>query len=186
MAVHPRSTVVTGPPLQEGPLSSGGCRSAAAALMSRRRHLFMFVLEKPNDFFVKDSPQGPPTATNRQLPTAANRHPLFNTVSVVLCLAHVNEAESVPVRVRFFSRYEGFFLLLRTPPPPPGTALCPMRPRNVCCAAVWCADGAVSLGLCRQGATRCSRPIRSWRSSARQALRACSPNCTRRCRCGRA
>ena len=43
---------------------------------------------KTRMFFVKDSPQGLPTA-NRQPPTAANRQPLLNTVSVGLCLAHV-------------------------------------------------------------------------------------------------
>ena len=51
------------------------------------------VLKEPNIFFLlrtalMDRPQGPPTA-NRQPPTAANRQPLFKTVSVVLCLAHV-------------------------------------------------------------------------------------------------
>ena len=38
---------------------------------------------------LKDSPQGPPSANRRQPPTAANCLPLFNTVSVVLCCAHV-------------------------------------------------------------------------------------------------
>ena len=64
--------------------------------------------DPPPCFVVKETPwdhqspavtnHQPPSATNHQpptanhhqpLPTAANRHPLFNTVSVVLCLAHV-------------------------------------------------------------------------------------------------
>ena len=40
-------------------------------------------------FFFKDSPQGPPTANCQPPPTAANRQPLCNTASVVLCRAHV-------------------------------------------------------------------------------------------------
>ena len=66
---------------------------------------------------LKDSAQGPPTANrqppptvNRQpLPTptnhqprTANRHPLKSRSS------HVHEAESVPVNVRFYWRYESF------------------------------------------------------------------------------
>ena len=49
------------------------------------------VLKNSNFFFVKDSPQGPPTANRQPPPTAAGRQPLFNTVSV-LCLAHVQRA----------------------------------------------------------------------------------------------
>ena len=38
---------------------------------------------------LKDSPQRPPTANRQPPPTAANRRqPLFNTVSVLLCLPH--------------------------------------------------------------------------------------------------
>ena len=50
------------------------------------------VLEK--SFFLlrtalKDSSWGPPTVNRQPPPTAANRQPLFNNASVVLCLAHV-------------------------------------------------------------------------------------------------
>ena len=45
------------------------------------------VLKKPNTYFlVKGSPQGPPTATNRQPPTAANRRqpsPTANHCSIL-------------------------------------------------------------------------------------------------------
>ena len=65
------------------------------------RPLLRGVRKKPNMFFLlntalKDSPRGPPTANrqpptdaNRQPPPTANRQPSFNTVSVVLCPAHV-------------------------------------------------------------------------------------------------
>ena len=49
------------------------------------------VLQHPNVFFVKDGPQGQPLRTapkDHQLPTA-HRQPLFNTVSLVLCLSHM-------------------------------------------------------------------------------------------------
>ena len=74
-------------------------------------------LTTPIFCFVKDSPQGPPTATNHQQPTATNCQPLFDPVSVVLCLAHVlTMTQSVPVNVRFCWRSEPFLLFfpLRT------------------------------------------------------------------------
>ena len=72
------------------------------------------VLKNPIFFSVKVSPSGqppanrqpplainhqPPTATNRHQPppTATNRQPLFNAVSVVLCLARV-----LPMKRRTF------------------------------------------------------------------------------------
>ena len=82
---------------------------------------------------VKDSPQGPST-TDRQPPTAANRHPLSKTVSVLLCFARVlaverrldQEAESVPANVRLCWLHEPFSFFvpcpLQPPPDPPSTA----------------------------------------------------------------
>ena len=53
----------------------------------------------------------PPTATNRhQPPTATNRQPLFSTVSVLLCPAHILTLKhrAVPANVRSCGRYEPF------------------------------------------------------------------------------
>ena len=70
------------------------------------------------------SPQGPPTATptadrpttDCQPPSAANRHQLPTIVQYCFCgfvsCPCLEEAESVPVNVRFYWRYEPSF----TPP----------------------------------------------------------------------
>ena len=68
-----------------------------APLRAVLKILNFFLLRKA----LQDSPQGPPTANrqpptatnNCQPPTATNHQTLFNTVSVLLCLAHVLTAK---------------------------------------------------------------------------------------------
>ena len=70
------------------------------------------VLQNPPPPFLRTAPKDrqSPTATNRRAPTATNRQPSFNTVSVVLCLAHVLTMKQRAPRV---------LLALRTLLPPP-------------------------------------------------------------------
>ena len=68
-----------------GRAGGGGCCVLRGA-PKKPNFPFFFLLRTA----LLDSPQGRPTTNRHQPPpTAANRQPLFNSVSVVLCLAHV-------------------------------------------------------------------------------------------------
>ena len=84
------------------------------------------VLTKPDlFFFVEDSPQGPPSAdrhqppsANRHQPPSANRHQPPPTANChqppAANLSHDHKPESVPVNIRFCSRYFFCFFPVRT------------------------------------------------------------------------